>query len=41
MRLCYGWTSGTRTHDPNIKSVVLYHLSYGPNARKISDKLNK
>ena len=25
-----GWTSGIRTHDPNIKSVVLYRLSYGP-----------
>ena len=25
-----GWTSGIRTRDPNIKSVVLYQLSYGP-----------
>lgn len=25
-----GWTSGIRTRDPNIKSVMLYRLSYGP-----------
>ena len=29
-----GWTSGTRTRDPNIKSVMLYQLSYGPIAKK-------
>ena len=25
----YGEPGGTRTHDPKIKSLVLYHLSYG------------
>lgn len=26
-----GRTGGDRTRDPNIKSVVLYQLSYSPN----------
>ena len=25
----FGEPGGTRTHDPKIKSLVLYHLSYG------------
>ena len=27
-----GRTGGDRTRDPNIKSVVLYQLSYSPDA---------
>ena len=35
-RLCgilRGRTGGDRTRDPNIKSVVLYQLSYSPESK--------
>ena len=30
---CSGRTGGDRTRDPNIKSVVLYQLSYSPRSK--------
>jgi hypothetical protein len=34
-RTLYGERGGTRTHDPMIKSHVLYHLSYALTRRAV------
>ena len=31
-----GRTGGDRTRDPNIKSVVLYQLSYSPESMSVN-----